>query len=613
MNLPAFIANSVKRKTTAMVLVTAFVTLALNALALLAYDSITYRSGKLTEARTQVEILSRAASPAIAFDDLREAQAVLATLNARGDFVEAALYKADGRRFASLTRDPQAAPLLFERLGANGIASARGDLLLTTQELGAGGQNLGTVALVTRLSLLERVLAYVGILVAVMALALAATVPISAWLQRAVTEPILAIDAAAHSVIERGDFTVRARRTTDDETGVLADAFNRMLDEVQAREEALRLADKRKDEFLATLSHELRNPLAPVRNAVALMEKAPDNAQVVQEARKIIARQTAQMVRLIDDLLDVSRITTGKLVLKRQVVDAGPVLLSALEAVEPMARSRSVTLEVDLPGEPVLLNADATRLEQVVLNLLNNAVKFSEPGGRVFLHAEARGGELRISVRDEGIGIAPGQIDSIFEMFSQADQSLERKTSGLGVGLALARRLAELHGGTVDGSSGGSGKGASFVVRLPIGDVAATDGLPSAITGSRKGGTRVLVVDDNRDYAQTLAVLLKDMADEVRVEHDGIAGLAAAAQFVPDVAFVDIGMPGLNGFELAMRLRASPATRNTLLVAVTGYGQPADRDRGVESGFDVYLVKPVDVERLRDILGGGLKAARQVG
>ncbi|MGH7336541.1 MAG: hybrid sensor histidine kinase/response regulator, partial [Myxococcota bacterium] len=346
-------------------------------------------------------------------------------------------------------------------------------------------------------------------------------------------------------------------------------------------------------------------PLAPIRNALYIMQAARDNPAAVGEARAIIERQLAQMVRLVDDLLDVSRITTGKLTLRKEHVDARAVAQSAIEAIEPLARARGHQLRVALPPAGVTLDADPTRLAQVFLNLLNNAVKFTDPGGRVDFEVEVSGGELTARVRDSGIGVAPEVREEIFEMFAQADRSLERSTMGLGVGLSLARRLVQLHGGTISVASDGAGKGAEFVVRIPLSSeiqAPARDAQDPLVRGSHGKPHRILLADDNLDFASSFATLLRRMGNEVRVEHDGPAALAAAHEFRPEIAFLDIGLPKLNGFDLARRLRGLQATARSRLVAVTGWGQPSDRQLASEAGFDDYMVKPVEIERIQAIL-----------
>jgi signal transduction histidine kinase len=602
MRLPAFIGRSVRRKTMVVVLATAFVALLVNAGALLVNEFRTYRDARLADVRTQAEIVGHASAAALAFGDNKEATRALATLSPRQDVLAAALYRPDGSLFAVYAHEGDAS-LLPGHAGAPG-AGTEGGLLRVTHAIVEGDQAVGSVHVVARTQLDERIVTFLGILAAVMALALGVALLLSSWLEHVLTAPILEIDSAARNVVQRRDFTVRAKRTTDDEIGVLADAFNRMLSEVEVRQEELRLADRRKDEFLATLAHELRNPLAPIRNALFLMKMTPNDARTVAASRDMIERQVGQMVRLVDDLIDVSRVTTGKLALRRERVELGAVARSALEAVEPLAQARGQVIHTRLPEAPVYLNADPTRLSQVFLNLLNNAVKFTDPGGRIEFTSELRGDELVAKVRDEGIGIAPGMLESIFDMFAQADRSLERSTAGLGVGLALSRRLVELHGGSIVARSEGPGKGSEFEVRIPAPGAAEAAGRARGQGGASEGAKRhrILLVDDNEDYAQSLARVLHAMGNEVRVAHDGASGLQAAREFRPSVALLDIGMPRMNGFELARKLREMPETVGTILLAVSGFSQPADRERGRQSGFDEYLVKPVAVERLKALL-----------
>ncbi|HEX2199163.1 MAG TPA: ATP-binding protein, partial [Burkholderiales bacterium] len=536
-----------------------------------------------------------------AFNDRLEAERDLSTLQARADIQAAALYRPDGSLFAAYRRVPdEALPARAEPAGYR-IADERLGLFHPVVEK---GDAIGTVYILARYGVQERLLAYLGITTMVLAGALAAALLISAWLQRAVTAPILEVADAARAVVERRDYTGRAGKSTEDEVGVLADAFNSMLKEVQTREEALRLADRRKDEFLATLAHELRNPLAPIRNALYLMRAAGDASGSTAEARALIERQLTQMVRLVDDLLDVSRITTGKLALRRERVELRAVAQNALEAVESMIHARGHALHVQLPPPGVYVNVDPTRLAQVFLNLLNNAAKFTDPGGRIDFTVALEGAELVARVRDNGIGIAPEVREEIFDMFAQADRSLERSTMGLGVGLSLARRLVELHGGKIEAHSRGVGQGAEFTVRIPMqpGETRVSAAHKHRGTNAGAGSRRILLADDNQDFAVSLALVLRSMGNEVRVEHDGAAAFAAAGEFQPQIAFLDIGLPKLNGFDLARRLRGLPATADTILVAVTGWGQPADRQKAKEAGFDDYLVKPVEVEKIKTLL-----------
>ena len=609
MRLPGFIRRSVRGKTAAVVMATTFIALAVNAVALLYYNAVTVRDAQLADVRTQADILGRASAPAISFNDPKEATRDLTMLRARSDIDVAALYTPDGKLFASYSR-PGAAAQVPARAAEPGYR-ADAERVSLFHPIVEAGELVGTVYLRARSGFADRMLHYVGILAAVMALALAAALLLSSWLQRAVTEPILAVAAAARHVVERRDFSVRARKSGEDETGALADAINHMLADLEREmaersqaEEALRLADRRKDEFLATLAHELRNPLAPIRNAVYIMQTARGDAEATAAARAIIERQLNQMVRLVDDLIDVSRITTGKLALRRERVDARTVAASALEAVEPLVRQRGHRLEVKLPSGSVYVNADPTRLAQVFLNLLNNAVKFTDPGGLIAFELGLEGSELVARVRDNGIGIAPEMLEPIFDMFAQADRSLERTAMGLGVGLSLTRRLVELHAGSVVARSGGLGRGAEFVVRVPVmTEPEAASDKQSVVRGQRPGARhRILLADDNEDFAASMAAVLRGMGHEVRVEYDGAAALAAAAEYRPSMCFLDIGLPKLSGYDLARRLRATPAGAGSILVAVTGWGQPGDRQLAKEAGFDEHMVKPVDFDRVRAIL-----------
>ena len=608
MRIVRWIGSSVRRKTMAVVITTTLVALLVSAGTLLFYEVRAFRETHLADLRTQAEIIGRASAPALAFKDSKAATQDLMMLRGRPDIELAALYALDGSLFASYAGRGQSG--IPPRAGPPGYR-VEGDSVTMFHPVTDVNEDLGTVFLRSSAGLRERVQDYLAILGAVLALALAVAWSVSVWLQRAVTGPILNVAGAARQVFERRDFSVRAEKRTEDEIGMLADTLNRMLADLEREmaerreaENAIRAADRRKDEFLATLAHELRNPLAPIRNALYIMQTARDNAAAVGEARAIIERQLAQMVRLVDDLLDVSRITTGKLALRREAVDARAVARSAIESIEPLARARGHRLRVALPPEGVMLDADPTRLAQVFLNLLNNAVKFTDPGGRIDFEVAVAGGELIARVRDSGVGIAPDMREEIFEMFAQADRSLERSTMGLGVGLSLARRLVELHGGTISVASAGAGKGAEFVVRIPLSarsEPPARDAREPVMRANSRAH-RILLADDNLDFASSFATLLRRMGNEVRVEHDGPAALAAASEFRPEIAFLDIGLPKLNGFDLARRLRGLPATARSRLVAVTGWGQPTDRQLAAEAGFDDYMVKPVEIERIQGIL-----------
>ena len=380
--------------------------------------------------------------------------------------------------------------------------------------------------------------------------------------------------------------------------GTATDIHDRKL-----AEEALLAADGRKDEFLATLAHELRNPLAPIRNAVEILRlKAPADSEL-RWARDIIDRQAQQLTRLVDDLLDVSRITRGRIELRLERIELAALLERAVETSRPAIEAGRHQLTVTFPEEPLKLEADLTRIAQVLSNLLNNAAKFTHPGGHIHLSAGREDGEAVIRVRDDGIGIPREMLPAIFEMFAQADTSLERAQGGLGIGLTIARRLVEMHGGTIAAASEGVGQGSELTVRLPLALGEAADLEVRGGEGAAPGAAlRVLVVDDNEDSAETLAMLLRLSGNDVRTVHDGPRALAAAVEHRPDLIFLDIGMPGMNGFEVASRLRQHEEMHNVLLVAMTGWGQEEDRRRSKEAGFDQHLVKPLDLKALDDLL-----------
>ena len=373
--------------------------------------------------------------------------------------------------------------------------------------------------------------------------------------------------------------------------------------------ERVRAQDKRKDEFLATLAHELRNPLAPLRSGLAVIAKA-QTLEATVPIRQIMERQVGHMVRLIDDLLDVSRITSGKIRLRLEPLEVKKVLEAAVEVSRPFIEAARHTLDVHLPAEPLWVEADLTRLSQVVSNLLNNAAKYTAAGGRIELLAERVGEHVRIRVTDNGDGLAPDMIPEVFELFAQAGRPAESAQGGLGIGLALVKRLVELHGGTVDAESPGLGRGSTFTItlaaRAPRAEPAAQ--LP-AVREPPSAALRVMVVDDNTDAAATLSMLLEISGHQVRTSRDGAQALAALAEFSPDVVFLDIGLPGLDGYEVARRMRQSSAGAGLRIVALTGWGAESDRKRSMEAGFDRHLTKPVGYEQVQSVLHDVAEAA----
>ena len=379
----------------------------------------------------------------------------------------------------------------------------------------------------------------------------------------------------------------------------------RLEEELRRRAEELVGADRRKDQFLAMLAHELRNPLAPIRNSVELMRQVETLDPTFQPSREMVERQVKHLARLVDDLLDVSRITQGSIRLRKEVVDLGLLVQRAVEGTRPLVESRAHTLSAQLPMEPLRIEADPTRLEQVVSNLLNNAAKYTMPGGHIWVHAGREGDEAVVRVRDTGIGVPPDVLDRVFDPFvQQSDGSLARTNGGLGVGLTLVRSLVEMHGGRVEATSAGLGQGSEFVVRVPaqLSAEATLPTEPSAANTPRP--LRVLVVEDNIDAAESLATLLRLWNHDVSVVHDGRTALEAARQQQPEVVLLDIGLPGLDGYQVARRLRDEIGLDHALLVALTGYGQPEDRRRSQEAGIQYHFVKPVEPLVLRNLLAG---------
>jgi signal transduction histidine kinase len=389
------------------------------------------------------------------------------------------------------------------------------------------------------------------------------------------------------------------------------------LAERKRLEQALVTADRRKDQFLAVLAHELRNPLAPIRTAVDTMWLRPLQDETLVQCRDVIGRQVEQLTRLVDDLMDISRITRGNIKLERRPVEIADVVRRAVETHRPLFDARRHQLVVDLPEEPLVVEGDITRLAESLGNLLNNAAKYTEEHGRITVKVEGRGDEVRIAVIDTGLGIPPELLPTVFEMFTQIDHTLHRSQGGLGIGLALVRELIEMHGGRVEGHSDGLGKGSEFIVALPLRpDLAAAAAAARArnLEHARAGALsaapcRILVVDDNRDAAQSLAAMLRLSGGEVETAHDGVQALRVAERFRPSLVLLDIGMPGMSGFEVARKIRARPWGASVRLVAQTGWGQDEDRQRAREAGFDVHLTKPVDYAALMQLIPGQPAAA----
>jgi PAS domain S-box-containing protein len=389
-------------------------------------------------------------------------------------------------------------------------------------------------------------------------------------------------------------------------TGIVRDITERkrLEQELRQRLDELAEADRQKNDFLAMLAHELRNPMAPMRNALHLMTMPGIDAEMAGQAQGMMERQLDQLVRLVDDLLDISRIIRGKIELHKDVFDIATAVMRAVETAQPIIEAQGHGLSIELPEQPVLVEADLIRLSQVIANLLTNAAKYTDHAGRISLTAKSEDGQAAVIIRDSGIGITREMLPRIFDLFVQGDRSLARSQGGLGIGLTLVKRLVEMHGGTVSATSAGISKGSEFIVRLPLttgGQAGMRRGIPYSarphVTDALR--RRVLVVDDNVDAAESIAMILRLTGYDVRCAYDGPSVLETARGYRPDVVVLDIGLPGMNGYEVAQQLRRQPGFERIPLVAVTGYGQEEDRRRCLEAGFDIHLTKPVDPQALQ--------------
>ncbi|HEX6636346.1 MAG TPA: ATP-binding protein [Steroidobacteraceae bacterium] len=733
--------RSLAGKLMVVMLVTTLIALASAGAALIFTDLRDSRANWADDLRTEAGIVAFAVQPALSFNDHERAERNLSSLQARESISAAALYTAEGDLFAQYVREGHAEPPPRPPRNLElDHPYIDGDRVLVLRPVIQSGETLGTIYLRAEYDLGGRVRAYLNILGAVMVIGLLAALFASSWLQRVVSRPMESMARVARQIVEKRDYSFRADKTTDDEIGVVIDAFNKMLDEVQAHaraleaseklyraigesinygvwvtdadgrciylsdsflrlvgqtmeeatndgwvrvlhpddvgdtlaawketartgsawyrehrylgvdgkyhsvlaqgvpirdesgqitrwaginldisrlkntERALLEADRRKDEFLATLAHELRNPLAPIRNAVRILDSDAADERQRKWGREVIARQVQRMSLLLDDLLDVSRITRGQLELKKDYVDLRSVVSVAVETARPLLDAKQHQLKVNLPPGSTKLEADPLRLSQVIGNLLTNAAKYTDSQGQITLDARITSGELVISIRDNGIGLSPESMPALFTMFSQVNSAIDRAEGGLGIGLALVKGLVALHGGRVEVRSEGLGRGSEFIVHLPHRVLAPenatvaeeTHGAANAPAVSR---CRVLVADDNRDAAESLAMVLRFAGYDVCTAFSGAEALEVGQRERPRAAIVDIGMPGMSGHEVARRMRLEAWGRNAALIALTGWGQEQDKQAAKAAGFDQHLTKPVDpdaVERaLDELLGRG--------
>ena len=597
-------------------MLTTMVVLLLCAAALIGYELSTYRRAWVADLRTQGDLIAHATAASIVFNEPKSAAENLALLKIQPRIRAAAVYRSDGSRFARY--EASGAEPLASHLESPGGEEVQfvGSTLDVMLPIRHDDEFVGSIAIRATHDIWPRIATYVGIVFAVMTVGLAVAAAVYRKLQREVTRPLEQMREVAHQVMATRDWTLRAPPTEYEDIAVLVEAFNGMLAESQTRtrelelemrervhaERELRTADRRKDEFLAMLGHELRNPLAPMSNALTLLSLPQSSSDVRDRSLQILKRQQQHLSRLIDDLLDVSRMSTGKLLLRTEQLDVVALARECIDVARPVADAKGVVLRGIGAARPQWVNGDPTRLAQVFSNLLSNAERYTPRGGCIDVGVERVGDRVEISISDNGIGIDPTVQERIFDLFVQADQSLERGNVGLGLGLTLARHLARLHGGDIRVSSSGVGQGACFVVQLPL-TAAPIDEYHESSEGESPAASTavvgdVLIADDNVDFAVSLAAFLEASGFSVRVVHDGASAVDAATVDVPAVAILDIGMPRLNGYDVARELRRSVRTRSIKLIAVTGWGQPSDKKMATDAGFDLHIVKPVDPNTL---------------
>ncbi len=638
--------KSVRGKMMRIVVTTTAIALLAAGAGMLTHDLSVYRDSWVSDLETQASILAVSSASALLGGDHSVASRNVNALQARPTVLVAALYTANGRLFASFVRPGESPPPLQLQAVVRTSRFSGGGVELV-EPVSQDGQRLGTILLRSHHDFGARALAYLGIFGLVTLMSMLVALLLSTALQKVITEPLDSMADVARQVTTKRDYSLRARSTTDDEIGIVVEAFNGMLDEVQTRAReleqsnaaltnevhirqgaevalaransrlestmaALREADRKKDEFLATLAHELRNPLAPVMHAVKLMESPAADETQRQWGREVIARQVQRMALLLDDLLDVSRITRGRLELRKEYVDLQSLVNSAVETARPLIDAKNHRLTVNLPADPIELEVDPLRLSQALSNLLTNAAKYTDALGQVTLSALQDSEGLIIRVVDNGIGIEPNVIRGLFEMFSQIDSAIDRAEGGLGIGLALVKGLASLHGGSVQATSAGLGQGSEFTIRLPRSVIVERRTVdldaPNATSISSGARCKVVIADDNRDAADSLKLLLELSGHDTFVAYNGQQALDLGSRERPLAFVLDVGMPDMTGYEVARRIRQQAWGRSALLLAVTGWGQDDDKEKAKAAGFDRHFTKPVNPQQVEEVLAAFLKA-----
>jgi signal transduction histidine kinase/ActR/RegA family two-component response regulator len=638
-----FMRMPIRQKLVTMILATSGIVVTLASIGHFVNDYRVTRKAAVEELSAHAALILDSAKAALEFGDERVTGEVLRTLHNIPEVRTACLYGPDQRLFDHYQNDSDSAscPPTAPPDGQS-VAAGR---ITVTQTLYTNESRSGSVHMRADLTEVEEQLrAQIVIIAAVLLIALGVATFISAWLQSLVSEPIRALAKTASSVSSRGDYSIRATRTTEDELGVLVDAFNGMLDRIQMREEELshanddlrrevterrraeqeraellvreREANRLKDEFLATLSHELRTPLNAILGWTRLLrgKMLPDSS--IDPALEKVERNAQMQARLVEDLLEVSRITTGKLRLDMREFDLVALARTAVDSIRPTAEARGVIVERDFRAPAMPTVGDPDRLQQVVWNLLSNAVKFTPSGGRVTLSLRRVGDTDEIHVSDTGVGIDPSFLPNVFDTFRQADASATRAHGGLGLGLSIVRHLVEVHGGSVAAFSEGRDRGSTFTVRLPVRSLSSLNpqAPPDAavlIPGDLLLGAGIVVVDDDRDTRELLQSVLAAAGAEVRAAGSADEALAFFREGIPDAIVSDIGMPGRDGYSLMHELRSSPGLMPRVAVALSAYAAPRDREQSVLAGFQEHLAKPIDPVALVRILHDRLAEAAQ--
>jgi signal transduction histidine kinase len=618
--MPRFRDLPVRQKLTVTNVLSSAVALLLATAAFVGYELVTFREAMVRKLSTQAEIIGYNTASALLFDDREAAARTLAALQAEPHVLAAGVYTKDGAPFATYLRaGVRDAPVLAERGSRRGSwhRFASGELIVS-EEIEVDGDYAGSVRIVSDLRERgTRLQSYLGIVVVAFLAAIVTALLLSARLQRAISGPILHLVDRARVVSEQKNYAIRAAPSGSDELGLLVRTFNEMLAQIQQRDtdlerarDAAEDANRAKDEFLAVVSHELRTPLTPILSWTRMLRAGTLDERAAGRAVDVIERNARSQAQLIDDLLDESRIIAGKVRLDVQQIELRPIVDAAVESVRPAAEAREIRLQVLSDPRAGMVSGDPERLQQVFWNLLSNAIKFTPKGGRVQVRVQRVNSHVEVAVSDTGQGIAPDFLPYVFDRFRQADSSTTRRHGGLGLGLAIVRHIAELHGGRVRADSAGDGQGATFTVELPIAvlhaPALATRVHPKASSdvGFQPGpvlrGLRILVVDDEPDTLETIGTLLGQCGADVLTAASAAEGLERLKAWRPDLLVSDIGMPVEDGYALIRRVRALPADAggNTLALALTAYARVEDRLKVLTAGFQMHVAKPIEPAEL---------------